>query len=122
MACENDVLSLIQIEFNGQNIDPISGTAEIDFGGEVAEDGQTTDSGKYYASSTIKPSSVKCEVPLTNDFVLDNYRGVCGTLTVLASNGKTYVAYSAKLSATITVKAGEGRASMEWMGDVFEEL
>jgi hypothetical protein len=122
MSCENQTLGLVEVRFNGILFEIQQGSAEINFGGQVAKENSLTDSGGYYPSFTNEPCEVKFETPLTKDFDLDALRGQCGVLTVLCDNGVTYVSTTAALSETISGKSGEGRASVQFSGAPLEQI
>lgn len=122
MACANKILGLVQMEFDGTNIDPISNSVMINFGGEMGDGETITSSGKFYPSTTIKAGEVEAEVPVTADFNIDDYRGRCGLLTMIDDLGKTYIMRTATIIDAISTKSGEGKATLKWRGDPIEEI
>lgn len=121
MACNKLVFSRVQIEFNGTNLDIVSDGAELSFGGVVSEAGKTTVSGKHYPSTKVEPGEFKCEIPMNEDFNLDDFRDVCGLLTIIG-DGKTYVMRNAMVSSNMTATVGESIVAVEFVGDQVEDI
>lgn len=122
MACSNKILGFVQLEFDGNNIDAVSDSVSITFGGEVGDGETMTTGGQYYPTTKIMPGEVECQIPVTADFDVDDYRGVCGLLTMIDDLGNTSIMRSAIIVDTINAKSGEGKATLKWRGDPVEKI
>src|SRR3970282_2382874 len=122
MAWENKVLSQYQIEFDGTNYDVVSGSASLNFGGEVCCGETMTAMGQYFPTTKILPGEFEAEVPVTAGFNINDFRGRCGLLTIIDDLGGVFIMRTAIIVEAISVKAGEGKAMLKWRGDPVESL
>ena len=122
MACENRVLGQYQIEFNGLNYDVVSGSATLNFGGEVGDGDTVTASGRFFPSTKILPGEFEAEIPVTASFDINTLRGQCGLLTIIDDIGGVFIMRTATIVDAISVKAGEGKAMVKWRGDPVESI
>jgi hypothetical protein len=118
MSCASTTLRVATIVFAGINHSPINKTAEVTMGGEIADGTVTNSAGKAFSGTKIEPGEVDFEMPNTAEFNPDNYRGQCGDLQVLTSDGNSYLCTNARLKAGIKVKDGEPTVKLGFIGDV----
>ena len=111
------VVKVIQINWNGLTIVPVTKTAKIKPGGELNSGGVTDAAGKHYPGSEMKEAEIECEIPRTADFNPDDYRGQCGDLTYLLNTGISYLVTNASFNGDLEDADGDGKVKLSWKGD-----
>ena len=117
MPCLSQTIRVTTIVFNGINHTPLSSTAMIKLGGQIADNTIVDNAGKAFSSSKMEPAEVEFEVPLIESFDPDVYRGECGDLQILTSAGASYLVTNAQCSASIEIKDGESKVKLSFKGD-----
>lgn len=117
MACPSKPIRVTTITFNGINHTPLNKTAMIKLGGEINDGGSVDNAGRFFGSSKMEPSEVEFEIPLTVEFNPENYRGQCGDLMFLTSEGLSYLATNSATSENIEIKDSEGKVKLSFKGD-----
>lgn len=117
MACPSKTFRVTTITFAGINHTPLNNTAEVTMGGEVADGTVVNNAGKAFSASKMEPGMVSFEMPNTADFKVDNYRGQCGDLQVLTSDGESYLCTNAQSKENTKRKDGDAKVKLEFVGD-----
>lgn len=118
MPCPSKTMRIATITFNGINHTPINKTAEITMGGEVADGTVVNNNGKAFSGTKMEPGMVDFEMPNTAEFNPDNYRGQCGDLQVLTTEGQSYLCTNAQFKENLKAKDGEPTVKLGFVGDV----
>lgn len=118
MPCDSKTLRVTTITFSGINHTPINNTAEITMGGEVADGTVVDAAGKAFSGTKMEPGEVEFEMPNVAAFNADNYRGQCGDMQVLTSDGQSYLMTNAQLKESIKAKDGAATVKLGFVGDV----
>lgn len=117
MACTSKTIRVTTITFNGINHTPLNNSAEITMGGEVADGTVVNNAGKAFSGSKMEPGMVAFEMPATAGFNVDNYRGQCGDVQVLTSDGASYLCTNAQYKENTKLKDGDPKVKLEFVGD-----
>ena len=117
MACNSKTLRITTIAFNGINHTPINKTAEVTMGGEMADTTAVDNSGKAFSGTKMDPGLVEFEIPNNAAFNPDNYRGQCGDVMVLTTDGQSYLCANAQHKGELKAKDGEPTIKLSFVGD-----
>lgn len=114
--------SMAYIKYDSKLLDSMPG-AKLDLGGETREPVIGDNKILGYATK-IKPSTLECEVALTQGTKLADLAGITNaTLTYEADTGQTYSIRNAFLTEPPQVSAGDGgKVSLKFAGDPAQEM